>query len=557
MANSQGHGSTALDMEFMSAVSEHLKDTLSRLRLEGIGPASSNSHILSWYLCKGQKLQSKSKFRDLLPTLVYLLRQNDLNTIASLSHELENIRSLEKSRSDELKLLRAKVESFSYDKKCWARQSQEFEDKITQLKRKRSCEKQYTSALENYCSDAGFPVADLKDAAIQSVTAETSDSDEDNATFRSSQTKKFKRTQTDVAETKQAPDKGSCSKQHRAVKTNQVLPQTQSRTSSKHSTARIAVLKTITKADNQITKVSRSLTIDECSKHKEIVGMLPRKGPFQPYWDTLMLQASIFNLEPGDVWQIVISTIPDELRYKMPLELKNGTIMNWDETTESVQDMYQRLKQTLLALRGPTYADWSKILEMNQENAEPFEVYAQRLWVVFKEHSGMEDANQDTEVLLQIIKKNAGPHIQRALAYGNDPAENTFASLVQWGSKIESRLKTMRNVATISASVDKRGPEPKLRCNYCRRTNHTRKDCTRLKRKRSASVSPTSHATELLSKFNTFMNTKGDSIGVPKGPQGTKPTPLVEFGHRITNLISLLVDLQKLSTPAETARVNY
>lgn len=194
-------------------------------------------------------------------------------------------------------------------------------------------------------------------------------------------------------------------------------------------TMKVAVLKTMTNADEVVTTISCPLTCEECTKHKEVVGMMPRKGPFQPYWDNLMLQASVYNLEVRDVWQIALLTIPEELKPKMSPELRSGEIVIKQEG-ENENDVYERLKETLLELRGPTHAEWNRILEIKQANKEPFEMYAERLWVTYKEHSGLEDAQRDQEVLLQLLKNNAGPHIQQALVHGADPSENTYQSLV-------------------------------------------------------------------------------------------------------------------------------
>ncbi len=90
---------------------------------------------------------------------------------------------------------------------------------------------------------------------------------------------------------------------------------------------KIAVLKTMTNANDEITTISRPLTCEECSRHKQIVGFMPRKGPFQPYWEALMLQANVYKLEIRDVWQIALLTIPEELRPKLNTEMKSGNIM--------------------------------------------------------------------------------------------------------------------------------------------------------------------------------------------------------------------------------------
>lgn len=104
-------------------------------------------------------------------------------------------------------------------------------------------------------------------------------------------------------------------------------------------------------------------------------------------------------------------------------------------------DVIARLKAALLKLRGPTHAEWDKILDIKQVGKESFEAYAERMWVSYKEHSGLENAERDHDVLLQILKNNAGPHIQQALMQGAEPPENTYQSLVDWASKIESRQK--------------------------------------------------------------------------------------------------------------------
>ncbi len=45
---------------------------------------------------------------------------------------------------------------------------------------------------------------------------------------------------------------------------------------------KIAVLKTMTNADDEITTISRPLTCEECSRHKQVVGIMPRKDHFNP-----------------------------------------------------------------------------------------------------------------------------------------------------------------------------------------------------------------------------------------------------------------------------------
>lgn len=170
-------------------------------------------------------------------------------------------------------------------------------------------------------------------------------------------------------------------------------------------------------------------------------------------------------------------------------ELRSGRIVIKQEG-ERDTEVYERLKVALLDLRGPTHAEWNRILKIKQANREPFEVFAERLWVTYKEHSGLEDAQRDQEVLLQLLKNNAGPHIQQALVHGADPPENTYRSLVDWASKIETRLKQTKTriIATTQWLAEGKGvknPELKLqsqpRCFYCKKGGHTVQNCFKLK----------------------------------------------------------------------------
>ncbi|KAJ8364256.1 hypothetical protein SKAU_G00130870 [Synaphobranchus kaupii] len=179
--------------------------------------------------------------------------------------------------------------------------------------------------------------------------------------------------------------------------------------------------------------------------------------------------------ELRDVWQIVLLTIPEELKSQLSEELRTGTIMVKEEEDED-SDVYDRLKAALLRLRGPTHAAWHKILDIKQAPKEAFEVYAERMWVSFKEHSGVENANRDQEVILQLLKNNAGSYIQQALANGADPPENTFRSLVDWASKIEvAKQGKLRAIAATQwvaegkggASPQESGTSPRLGCPFC------------------------------------------------------------------------------------------
>ncbi len=133
---------------------------------------------------------------------------------------------------------------------------------------------------------------------------------------------------------------------------------------------KIAVLKTMTNADDEITTISRPLTCEECSRHKQVVGIMPRKGPFQPYWEALMLQANVYKLEIRDVWQIALLTIPEELRPKLNTEMKSGNIMNRvnDETDEGIYDfMAQWQLRKFLTSAGTPIKHFNIITSIWQE----------------------------------------------------------------------------------------------------------------------------------------------------------------------------------------------
>ncbi len=364
----------------------------------------------------------------------------------------------------------------------------------------------YISALEDCCDKTGFPVAAVKQAALDETELETQTESKDDDTALACNNRPHRETHN-RALVSLWPEKPSL---RSPIKTRAKL------NDSPKKAVKIAVLKTMTNANDEITTISRPLTCEECSRHKQIVGIMLRKGPFQPYWEALMLQANVYKLEIRDVWQIALLTIPEELRPKLNTEMKSGNIMNKvnDETDEGI---YERLKQALLDMRGLSHADWSKILEIKQAGNESFETYAERLWVTYRKHSGLENADRNHDALLQLVKNNAGIPDQKALSNGVDPAENTFRAIVDWGSRIENRWQLKpRSVAsaqwlTEGNSTDKfsqRSPN-KMICHYCRKTNHVMRDCQRREKDLKEQAkhyqkTPSSDDSELLKQFVNF-----------------------------------------------------
>ncbi len=492
----------------MEVLGIQLQKILVRLSDKGFNLKWNNNEIISWYSAEGAKLKSKSKYKKIPAAIVYLLRRNDLATMTENEKTITNIKEIERVRSDELQKLRKQVEMFAYEQQGWARQREEMATKIDQVQGKLITYSNYISALEDCCDKTGFPVAAVKQAALDEteLEAQTESEDEDTALACNNRPRRETRNRALVS---LWPEKQSL---RSPIKTR-----TKSNDSPKKA-VKIAVLKTMKNADDDITTISRPLTCEECSRHKQVVGIMPRKGPFQPYWEALMLQANVYKLEIRDVWQVALLTIPEELRPKLNTEMKSGNIMNRvnDETDEGI---YERLKQALLDMRGPSHADWSKILEIKQAGNESFETYAERLWVTYREHSGLENADRNHDALLQLVKNNAGIPVQKALSNGVDPAENTFRAIVDWGSRIENRWRLKpRSVAsaqwlTEGNSTDKfnqRSPN-KMMCHYCRKTNHVMRDCQKREKdlKEQAKhyqTTPSSDDSELLKQFVNFMN---------------------------------------------------
>ncbi len=441
----QGKHSSRVDEEIMEVLGLQLQKLPVRLSDKGFNLKWNNNEIISWYSAEGAKIKSKSKYKKIPAAIVYLLRRNDLATITENEKTITNIKEIERVRSDELQKLRKQVEVFAYEKQGWARQREEMATKVDHVQGKLITYSTYISALEDCCDKTGFPVAAVKQAALNETELETQTESEDDDTALACNIRPHRETRN-RALVSLWPEKPSL---RSPIKTR-----AKSNDSPKKA-VKIAVLKTMTNADDEITTISRPLTCEECSRHKQVVGIMQRKGPFQPYWEALMLQANVYKLEIRDVWQIALLTIPEELRPKLNTEMKSGNIMNRvnDETDEGI---YERLEQALLDMRGLSHAGWSKILEIKQAGNESFETYAERLWVTYREHSGLENADRNHDALLQLVKNNAGIPVQKALSNGVDPAENTLSGFLaqDHGGKLRPIAYYSRKKSTIEQGFD-------------------------------------------------------------------------------------------------------
>lgn len=79
------------------------------------------------------------------------------------------------------------------------------------------------------------------------------------------------------------------------------------------NSSHIAVSKTMSDPNGERFEVSRPLSFQKCAAYTSKLGPIPCIGPFEPYWNSLMLEASTFGLELREVWQIVLTTIPRKL----------------------------------------------------------------------------------------------------------------------------------------------------------------------------------------------------------------------------------------------------
>ncbi len=178
----QGKHSSRGDQEIMEILGLQLQKLLVRLSDKGFNLKWNNNEIISWYSAEGAKLKSKSKYKKIPAAIVYLLRRNDLATITENEKTITNIKEIERVRSDELQKLRKQVEVFAYEQQGWARQREEMATKVDHVQGKLITYSNYISALEDCCDKTGFPVAAVKQAALDETELETQTESEDDDT---------------------------------------------------------------------------------------------------------------------------------------------------------------------------------------------------------------------------------------------------------------------------------------------------------------------------------------------------------------------------------------
>ncbi|KAJ8387971.1 hypothetical protein AAFF_G00147620 [Aldrovandia affinis] len=281
------------------------------------------------------------------------------------------MREIAKLWSDDMQRMRLQIDGFTYEKQSWFRQTEAFNKQLSDLQEQLRHNLKYMSQLEECCGSAGFPVAAIRQTFSRLTTSgRRSESDDEVlcATANRTPSAVLAPAGRGGARVKHGhcyiEDEDPSDSDSSPVLPPRIRERRPNRTRSSKS-ARIAVLKMMTSANGDETTVSRSLTCNECASHKNIVGELPRKGPFEPYWNRLMLQTAAFKLEHRDVWQIVLITLPSELMHHATAPLLSGTIVD-PVGGEMDAEVYERLKQTLLELRGPPRTAWDKIMQTKQ-----------------------------------------------------------------------------------------------------------------------------------------------------------------------------------------------
>ncbi len=259
----QGKHSSRVDEEIMEILGLQLQKLLVRLSDKGFNLKWNNNEIISWYSAEGAKQKSKSKYKKIPAAIVYLLRCNDLATITENEKTITNIKEIERVRSDELQKLRKQVEVFAYEQQGWARQREEMATKVDHVQGKLITYSNYISALEDCCDKTGFPVAAVKQAALDETELETQTESEDDDTALACNIRPQRETRN-RALVSLWPEKPSL---RSPIKTR-----TKSNDSPKKA-VKIAVLKTMTNADDEITTIKFLTSAGTPIKHFNITSI--------------------------------------------------------------------------------------------------------------------------------------------------------------------------------------------------------------------------------------------------------------------------------------------
>jgi hypothetical protein len=418
---------------------EKVEPTLYKLSKKGLNMDAIDNEIFTWWKTVGSK-QKKSKHGEIIEALNFISYKRLDKSTKFLSSLMEIKCEEMHSKNAEAQMAEAKI--------------QDLQTQLDKLLAEQL-------ALTEKCKNHKYTIADLK----ANLNAEKSKSPN---TLNSDGTKNV-----------HFLDEAACSNNHASFQTDEAFDKILKRVP-------ISAFKVIRHPNGTESSIRRPLTVTECNSFKAEIGPFPLKGPFEPWWRRIVSLKHAFQLEPKDIWQIVISSIPDVLIYKTPQVLMTGTIVQPMYHNEPESEIFNRLKQCLRDLRGCSPIGWELIFNRKQSSEESFETYAENMFELFEEYSGIKDVNHNHVTLLELLLTNAGPRVQQSLTYGASPAQNTFEGIVSWATRLESRKQMHCEVAVLEChenppfSGEFRKPhcgKQNTLCTSCHKTGHTEEKC--------------------------------------------------------------------------------
>lgn len=141
--------------------------------------------------------------------------------------------------------------------------------------------------------------------------------------------------------------------------------------------------------------------------------------------------------------------------------------------------------------------------------------------------------------------------------HGADPSENTYQSLVDWASKIETRLKQTkaRPVSTTNWLAEGNGdktsnvsskPQSQFRCYYCKKSNHSIQNCLRLKKAQNNQTVHSKNDSEILKRLGNLIAKNNAPESSPIQAENQPPNQNSPYKNLQADLAVLLV---KYSNP--------
>ncbi|KAG1924734.1 hypothetical protein F2P79_025967, partial [Pimephales promelas] len=250
---------------------EKVEPTLHKLSKKGLNMDAIDNEILTWWETVGSK-QKKSKHDKIIEALNFISYKR-LDKSTTFLSSLMDIKCEEvHSKNAEAKMSEAKI--------------QDLQTQLDQLLTEQL-------ALTEKCKNHKHTIADLKAKLIveKSISPKTLNGDgTKNVRFL---------------------NESACSNNPVPFQTDEACDKVLNKVS-------VSAFKVIRHPNGTESTIRRPLTVTECSSFKAEIGPFPLKGPFEPWWRRIVSLKHAFQLEPKDIWQIVISSIPDVLNYKIP-----------------------------------------------------------------------------------------------------------------------------------------------------------------------------------------------------------------------------------------------